>query len=197
MYTVPAVRQTPLWLIFAGLFVLQLAPLPAVRATRSYTTARGCRVEILNVGVPSLYTRTTNSCRGQTVAWQGDGIGLALGLALTIASLVTNTVAERRRGASGRQAWLAALIVGLGVGGLGLVVTGLGASMTCRNAEGMCGLALLVPGTIGLTSALIGLGVALVARKRISRLTRAAGYGAIPAMVLVWLAAGIGEALLR
>jgi hypothetical protein len=190
------VRRIPLWLIFVGLLVLQLALIPAGRATRSYTTARGCKVEILSVGFPTLYTRTTNSCRAQTVAWHGDGIGLAICLALTIASLITNTVAERRRGASGRQAWLGALIVGLSVGGLGLFITGLGGSMTCRNAEGLCALN-LIPCAIGFTAALIGLGMALVARKRISRLTRAAAYGAIPAMVPVWLAAGIGEALLH
>ena len=191
------VRRIPLWLIFAGLLVLQLAPRPAFRRenSRSYklrNTPTLCSVKTLDIGSPVIYSATNDTCRGSATFWHRGAIGATVGGSLMLAGLVTTTVAERRRGSSWRQFWLAALIVALALGGLASFAGGLGSSTTCRNSEGLCGWPFIIFGGIGFTAALIAVGLTLRARRHTSRLTRAAAYGAIPAMVAV----GIVNALL-
>jgi hypothetical protein len=202
MPRIPLAGRTPLWLIFVGLVVVQLAPILAFRSHESYRyrmrlSGSRCTVEILHIGSPEIYRVTNDSCEKPAVSWRWGGIGAAFGGALTIATLATNALAERRRGASRRGQWLAAIIVGLALGGLTSFAGGLGSSITCRDREGLCGWPFIIFGGIGFMAALIAVGLTLIARQHTSRLTRAAAYGAIPAMVAAFVAFCMLAAILK
>lgn len=194
---IPVLRRIPLWLIFVGLMAAQLIPMSSARSIESYTNERGCTGEILTVGFPDMYTKTTSSCRGPQVRWDWIGIAVAITMALIVASLITTIVSESRRGASYGEYWLAALIVLLSASAVGSFMIGLGGTMTCTSREGVCGLGMMLGGGIGCAVALLGIALAHINKTHIGRLTRSAAYGAIPAMAAAFVAFCMLAAILQ